>query len=502
MDSKKLLMALAAGMTLSLATATSAFAVGGPVILGGDDLTSHGQVDGSGTSEEGWLYMEKAIGNIKSQVGRANNNTIAAFGSADPGPVTASSDGNAGAGIKNAAAKNGMSVQFFDTAAQISAGFASINDGSYRPAIVWIAGDDADNDIGDCEDSDPGNQTDGEAIAANANVINDFVNSGGGLMSHGVCYTWLAALLPGLDTPETGDEDDLFRTPAGQAAFPDVTDADFNAGPWHNHFEGDFGGLDVLVRSKNVKDSNTQADAAVVIGGGQVSLTEKPADLAITKSDSSDPSTAGRDLTYTLTVTNNGGNPATGVTVVDDLPSGVSARSSSASQGSCSGTTTVTCNLGDLGVGASATVRIVVRPGSAGTITNRARVSGNQPDPNESNNSASEETRISGAAAARRDRSAPRVIVAGVAGRGCVRRAFSAKFRIRESNLRSVSVFLDGKRVARTSKKLFSVRVPANRMKAGRHRLRVVAVDRSGNRRSLTRVFARCAQARAPVFTG
>ena len=104
--------------------------------------------------------------------------------------------------------------------------------------------------------------------------------------------------------------------------------------------------------------------------------------------------------------------------------------------------------------------------------------------------------------AARRDRSRPRVVVAGVARRGCVRRAFNAKFRIRESNLRSVSVFLDGKRVARTSKKLFSVRVPANRMKAGRHRLRVVAVDRSGNRRSLTRVFARCAQARAPVFTG
>ena len=103
--------------------------------------------------------------------------------------------------------------------------------------------------------------------------------------------------------------------------------------------------------------------------------------------------------------------------------------------------------------------------------------------------------------AARVDRSAPRVAVAGVTTRGCRRRAFNARFRINESNLASVSVFLDGRRVARTTRKVFSVRVPANRLRAGRHRLRVVATDRSGNRRTVSRAFARCAQAR-PVFTG
>jgi hypothetical protein len=107
-------------------------------------------------------------------------------------------------------------------------------------------------------------------------------------------------------------------------------------------------------------------------------------------------------------------------------------------------------------------------------------------------------------AAARRDRSAPRVIVAGVSQTGCVRRAFRARFRIRESHLSRVSVYLDGKRIVRTSRALFSVRVNARRLRSGRHRIRVIAVDTSGNRRSLSKVFARCAQAQrvAPHFTG
>ena len=193
---------------------------------------------------------------------------------------------------------------------------------------------------------------------------------------------------------------------------------------------------------------------------------------------------------------------------MDDLPAGLTARSVTASQGSCSGTTAVTCNLGNLAPAASATVRIVVRPGSAGTITNRARVSGGQPDPNMANNSDTETTRITAVVAARRDRAAPRVTVAGVSRSSCVRRAFSARFRIRDaSRLRRVTVLLDGKRVKRTKSKLFAVRVPAKALKAGRHTLRVVAVDRAGNRRTMTRRFARCAQARrrarrAPTFTG
>lgn len=477
----------------------AAGAVGGPVILGGDDLTDHGQTDDAGVSEEGWLYMQRAVGNVKAKVGRANNNSIAAFGSADPGPLVHPAGGDAGEGIKNAAEKNGMTVSYFDTPTEITNGFASIANGSYRPAIIWIAGTGAGNDLDDCE----GAGTDGQAITDSASVINNFVNSGGGLFSHGTCYAWLSALLPGLSTVSQGNSGDLARTAAGVASFPDVTDDDFNAGPWHNFFEGDLGGLDVLVRS-TVIDNTAGQDAAVVIGGGQVSLTEKPADLSIAKVDSADPSRVGRDLTYTLTVTNNGPNPASGVTATDTLPSGLSARSSTASQGSCSGTTTVTCSLGDLASGASATVTIVVRPTAAGTITNSASVSGEQPDPDSANNTATQDTTVSAAPAARVDRKAPVVSVGGVRAAGCTRTAFTARVTIRDrSRLRRVVVTVDGRTIKRTRSKSFRIRIPANDMRAGRHRLRVVATDVRGNRRVVSRAFRRCAPpVIAPVFTG
>jgi uncharacterized repeat protein (TIGR01451 family) len=504
MQPRRLAIAIAAALALSAATAGSAAAVGGPVILGGDDQTDHGSVDSSGNSELGWIYIEKAIANIKPKVGRANDNSIAAFGSDDTfGTVDETDGGDAGAAIQNAANKNGMTVQFFETPAEINSGFGSIANGSYRPAIIWIAGDQASNDLDNCT----GQGTDGEAVGANANVINDFVNQGGGLMSHGTCYSWLSTLLPGLDAElEGGPGPDLYLTQAGRDAFPGLNDSDLESDAWHNHFEGNLGGLDILVRSDRNHPSggvenSAGEDAIVVIGGGQVSLTEKPTDLVITKADSRDPSPVNRDLTYTVLVENKGQNPATGVTVVDDLPSGLSARSASPSQGSCSGTTTVTCNLGDIAPAGNATVRITIRPTKTGTITNRARVSGNQPDPNEGNNSVTEDTRISAAQQARRDRSRPRVIAAGLP-RGCVRRAFSARFRIRDnSRLRSATVFLDGRRVKRTTTKLFAVRIKAGRLRVGRHTIRVVAVDRAGNRRTLTRVFARCAQA-VPHFTG
>ena len=492
---------LIAALAVLAITASTAGAVGGPVILGGDDQTDHGSVDSSGNSQLGWIYMEKAIANIKPKVGRANDGTIAAFGAQDPGTVDEFDGGNAGAGIKNAGAKNGMGVTFFDGQAAITAGFASIASGAYRPAIIWFAGDQASNDIDSCE----GQGTEGEAISANANLINTFVNEGGGLMSHGTCYAWLSTLLPGLNANDdlSGDGPDLYLTPAGQAAFPGLQNSDIQSDAWHNHFEGNLGGLDILVRSNEIKN-NVDEDAIVVIGGGQVSLTEKPTDLAITKVDSADPSRAGRNLTYTITVTNNGPNPATGVTVTDTLPSGLSARSSSASQGSCSGTTTVTCAIGDLASGASATVSIVVRPSSPGSITNSASVAGNQPDPDSANNTATQQTTISAAPAARVDRAKPVVDVGGVRAAGCLRAAFTARVAIRDrSRLRRVVVTVDGRTIRRTKSKRFTVSVPARQMRAGRHTLRVLAVDARGNRQTVSRSFRRCAPpVIAPVFTG
>ena len=170
------------------------------------------------------------------------------------------------------------------------------------------SGDDASNDLSDsgpCSDATPGVNTEGEAVTANRNVINSFVNGGGGLMSHGTCYDWLSALLPGLTTVDGGNSDDLYLTPGGALPSPGSLPPDVNAGPWHNFFQGNFGGLSPLVRS-NVENDNRGQDAVVVLGGGQVSLTQAPADVSITKSASPSPGSTGRDLTYTMTVRNGG----------------------------------------------------------------------------------------------------------------------------------------------------------------------------------------------------
>jgi uncharacterized repeat protein (TIGR01451 family) len=128
------------------------------------------------------------------------------------------------------------------------------------------------------------------------------------------------------------------------------------------------------------------------------------ADLDLTQSDSADPAVLGRNLTYTINVTNNGPLGTSEVTVTDTLPAGASFVSILPSQGSCNGPVSVTCSVGDLEPGESATVTIVVTPTSAGALSNTASVTSNRIDTNLANNSDTETTTIT-----------PQVFVGGVA---------------------------------------------------------------------------------------
>ena len=117
-------------------------------------------------------------------------------------------------------------------------------------------------------------------------------------------------------------------------------------------------------------------------------------DLAVTQSDAPDPIIVGNNLTYTITVANHGSIDATGVTLTDNLPGSVNFVSANPSQGICSGTTSISCNLGGMVKQANATVTIMVTTTLTGQLSNTASVTANEADINPANDSATQLTSV------------------------------------------------------------------------------------------------------------
>ena len=129
-------------------------------------------------------------------------------------------------------------------------------------------------------------------------------------------------------------------------------------------------------------------------------VSDNPTDLSVTKADSPDPVNAGHSLTYLVNVTNHGPLSTT-VTLTDMLPPEVTFVSATPSQGNCNEAGgTVTCDLGSMASGGSATVTVVVNvplTTPAGTVLrNTAQVGGTrpEPDPDPHPNTTIEETTV------------------------------------------------------------------------------------------------------------
>jgi uncharacterized repeat protein (TIGR01451 family) len=142
-------------------------------------------------------------------------------------------------------------------------------------------------------------------------------------------------------------------------------------------------------------------NAVYAVGGNTAKLvqgTPPPppvdADLKLTMTDAPDPVRVGANLVYTVTVTNQGPAAASGVTLRDVLPKNVSFVSAVPAQGTCTGTTTVNCTIGNLGVGSIASVAITVKTRQRGTVKNTATTTATQVDPNGANNSATATTTV------------------------------------------------------------------------------------------------------------
>ncbi len=122
------------------------------------------------------------------------------------------------------------------------------------------------------------------------------------------------------------------------------------------------------------------------------------ADLSVTLVDTPDPVSAGTNLSYLATVTNNGPTAADGVSLTLPLPAGTSFVSATPSAGGvCNAASPVTCTWAGStanGASVSATIVAAVPPSATGTLNATVTTTSATFDPNAANNSASASTTI------------------------------------------------------------------------------------------------------------
>jgi uncharacterized repeat protein (TIGR01451 family) len=146
--------------------------------------------------------------------------------------------------------------------------------------------------------------------------------------------------------------------------------------------------------------ANNSASATTTVSGG--------ANLLVLKSDSPDPVAVGGNVTYALTVRNDGPLAATSVTLSDVIPANTTFVSVTPAAGwscpslSVGGMGTQTCTIATLAPLSSASFALVVKvnPGTPGgtVISNTATVSSATTDPSSANNTATTTTVVGVAA--------------------------------------------------------------------------------------------------------
>ena len=122
--------------------------------------------------------------------------------------------------------------------------------------------------------------------------------------------------------------------------------------------------------------------------------TSPEADLSVQKFDFPPEQVAvGETLFYELAIANLGPDTATNAVVTDTLPTNTEFLFTFS--GDCTNVgQTVTCNLGDLAPNEQAFVEFAVCPTEPGTAVNTATASSDTPDPDSSNNTATETTEV------------------------------------------------------------------------------------------------------------
>lgn len=366
--------------------------VGGAVIIDGTDANDHGDFSNN-QNIRGWLYMQKVLENLATKVSPGTAKVVVNLGASNAGGPD-SREAIQSAFDRSFLPANGWRLEHVDTAANITAWLTNLSTATtgilYIPTYNLFGGDLEASEMA---------AINAQAVKI-ANYINRSSGNSGALFAMGEAggsgsnarWGWLRELFPGIsfvDRGTDGVESNITLTPDGMAAFPGLTNADLALDPneaWHNHFTGNLGTLKVLGVAP--EGSNTRS---VILGG--VGIVVPEADLAITQTASPNPVGNNANLTFTLTVRNNGPDAASEVVITDNLPANTVFVSCEAGAGGvCAGTgNNRTVTFASLAAGASATVTIVARAncssGSTSSVSNTAGVVSATRDSNAGNNS-------------------------------------------------------------------------------------------------------------------
>jgi len=145
------------------------------------------------------------------------------------------------------------------------------------------------------------------------------------------------------------------------------------------------------------KSAEDQVDPVSGNNSASAAINPVAADIAVAKTVDNVTPNVGGNVTFTITVTNNGPSFATGVQVTDLLPAGLSFFFATQSVGTYNSVTGV-WNIGALANGANATLAITATVTGTATVTNTAtKTAEDQVDPVSGNNTAT--ATVSGQAA-------------------------------------------------------------------------------------------------------
>ena len=137
------------------------------------------------------------------------------------------------------------------------------------------------------------------------------------------------------------------------------------------------------VEVTNTAGEVTSAAAMLTVNAVQVAT----ADLSLAYDPPRDAAFVGEELSYGLTIKNNGPDKAIGVTVTADVPESVTFVSATPDQGTCAEAGgTLTCSLGDVNANGSADITVIVTTGSVGQVAQSASVFSTEADPAGSDN--------------------------------------------------------------------------------------------------------------------